>query len=147
MTTKTKSVKKVQKHETIINDSPRTFDDFPTGCAAHQGDVIFVSIAAVPKGAKPRKNRQLADGNTQGSRHVLIGGELWNCDLKDVAKAISVACPKARVDEKYIGPVFRGPCEIDHPEHGNHIHTTDAVIAVVYQRNLDADEREQRTID
>lgn len=147
MPTKTKSVKKSQKPETIINDLPRTFDDFPVGSVAHQGDLIFVSINAVPKAAKKRKNRQLADGNTQGSRHILVGGQVWDCDPAIVASDISVACPKARVGTDFIGPVLRGPCEIDHPEHGNHIYTTDAVIAVVYQRNLDAEEREQRTRD
>lgn len=147
MKSTTKSIKKTRTPESIVNDEPRTFDDFPVGTVAHQGDVIFVSIAEIPVGSKARKNRQLADGETQGSRHVLIGGELWDCDLEATSDAITKACPKARVAEKYVGPVFRGPCEIDHPEHGKHIHITNAVIAVVYQRNLDADEREQRTLD
>lgn len=132
--------------ESIVNDAPRVFDDFPIGTVAHQGDVIFVSIH--PMDGVPRENRQLADGNTKGSRHILVGGELWDCDRETVADSILQACPKSDlVSDACIGPVFRGPCEIQHPEHGDHIHTTDATIAVVYQRNLDAEEREQRTRD
>ena len=34
-----------------------------------------------------------------------------------------------------------------HPEHGNHGFPARAVCAVVYQRNLDAEERAQRVAD
>lgn len=143
MLTKTK---RQAKHETIVNDEPRVFDDFPIGTVAHQGDVIFIAIE--PMTGNPRRNLQLADGNTQGSRHILVGGELWDCDRNSVANAIRKACPNSqRVSDMCVGPVLRGPCEIQHPEHGDHIHTTGATIAVVYQRNLDAEERERRTLD
>ena len=151
MTTTTKTRRRdtvaKAKPEAIVNDQPRTFDDFPVGTVAHQGDVIFVAIASLPMSAGPRANRQLADGNTQGSRHMLVGGECYDCDRNELAAELNRLYRGAGVAEQYIGPVLRGPCEIQHPEHGDHIHTTDAVIAVVYQRNLDAEQREQRTLD
>jgi len=118
---------------------------------SHQGDLILVAIAKLPKSAKPRKNRQLADGDTQGSRHVLERGEVFDCKASEVVKAIKAATG-CDVDKKYVGPVFRSPEEptandLTHPEHGNQGFPAGCVIAVVYQRNLDAEERERRTRD
>lgn len=52
---------------------------------------------------------------------------------------------------RYIGPVFVGTvlknAVLDHPEHGNHVYKGDMVIASVFQRNLNAEEREQQVID
>jgi hypothetical protein len=138
--------------ESIINDEPRTLTDadFPIGSVAHQGDLILVRIKAVPKSAKDRKSRQLADGNTQGSRHVLQVGAVFDCKASDVAKAIKAVCPKSDVGDRYIGPVFsttEGVADLCHPEHGDHLYRGEMVLAVVYQRNLDAEQREQRTQD
>ena len=36
---------------------------------------------------------------------------------------------------------------LSHPEHGHHIYHDNMVIACVFQRNLDAEEREQRALD
>lgn len=135
----------------VINDAPRMFDDsdFPVGTVAHQGDVILVRIAALPKSAKPRQSRQIAEGNTQGSRHVVITGEVFDCDLSEVSKAVKSAT-KCDVDPKYIGPVFKtveGCADLDHPEHGNHQYRGEMVMACVFQRVLDAEEREQRAAD
>jgi hypothetical protein len=40
-----------------------------------------------------------------------------------------------------------GQADLTHPEHGNHLYRGDMVIACVYQRNLDAEERERRAMD
>lgn len=151
MATKTKTRKQV-KPERIVNDAPRIFTDadWPVGSAAHQGDLILVRIGAMPKG-KPRKDRQMAEGTTQGSRHVLEVGEALDCDATQVAKAIKAACPKADlIDAKYIGPVFRtvdGSAALRHPEHGDHEYSGDMAVACVYQKNLDAEQREVRSRD
>ena len=61
--------------------------------------------------------------------------------------AIAAACPGVRVAEAYIGPVFctkAGVADLVHPEHGNHHYRGEMSIAVVYQRNLDVEEREER---
>lgn len=150
--TKTRTKSPAPVPESIVNDAPRTFtdSDFPVGTAAHQGDLILVRIVELPQSVKTRANRQLADGTTQGSRHVVKRGEVFDADPVEVAKAIKAVCPKASVEARYVGPVFRtirGKADLTHPEHGNHLYREDMVIATVFQRNLDAEEREHRTVD
>ena len=136
------TTKSAKVPEVIVNDAPRVFDDFPTGSVSHQGDVILVSIESLPRSRVLRKNRQVADGNTRGSRHILKGGRIWDAQS---ANLIADATGQ-RIDPKYLGPVFRGGT-LTHPEHGNQTFPKDCTIAVVYQRNLDAEQREQRVQD
>lgn len=154
--------------ECVINDAPRLFDTFEVGDVSHQGDIIIVGIAKLPKSAKPRHNRQLAEGNTQGSRHVLENGDIFDADPTEVAELIFTATgcqlkhtpPRAStwetVDEnywkQYIGPVFVAPevptaNDLTHPEHGDQGFPAGTVCAVVYQRSLDVDGRARRVID
>lgn len=157
-----KTTKKVSKHkakrlpappaESMVNNTPRTFTDadFPVGTVSHQGDLILVRIAALPPSAKPRTNRQLADGDTQGSRHVVERGDVFDANAEDVVKAIKAVCPKSDPQSRYVGPLFRtvdGEADLIHPEHGHHLYRGDMVVACYYQRNQDAEEREQRTRD
>lgn len=140
-----------QDHEIIVNDESKFHEAFSVGDAVHQGDVIIVGIASVPKSAKPRKSRQLAEGNTQGSRHVMTRGEVYDCDPGDVSAAIKSATG-VDVQARYCGPVFVSPPnptadDLSHPEHGNHGFPAGQVCAVVIQRNLDALQREQRVAD
>jgi hypothetical protein len=54
------------------------------------------------------------------------------------------------IDPKYIGPVFvtDSTTALRHPEHGDHEYAElEMVVAVVYQKSLDALQREQRTRD
>ena len=151
MATKTRNRKQV-KPEAIVNDAPRTFSEsaFPVGTVAHQGDLILVRIAALPPSARPRKDRQLAAGNTQGSRHVLDVGRPYDCPTAEVAAAIAAVCRGVEIATEYCGPVFqteKGAADLLHPEHGHHHYRGDMSIAVVYQRNLDAEERERRVQD
>jgi hypothetical protein len=138
--------------ETLVNDAPRTFTDadFPVGTAAHQGDLILVRIGKLPASAKPRKSRQLADGDSQGSRHVLQRGRPYDCQAADVAAAVAAVCHGVTIAPAYCGPVFctrRGVADLVHPEHGDHHYRGEMTIAVVYQRSLDAELREQRVQD
>ena len=141
----------VPQAEALVNDAPRTFTeaDFPIGTVAHQGDLVMVRIRRLPKSAKKRSTRQMADGSTQGSRHILteMSGDAFDCDAEEVVKALKTACPKVDIGAQYIGPVFRTPAALEHPEHGDHIYAFEGVVAVVVQRNLDAERREQRTRD
>lgn len=131
--------------EKIKNDEPRRFDAWAPGDVAAQGDLNLVCISALPKSAKTRSNRQMAEGATQGSRHIVEGGECFDADPAEVAGLIKEATGKD-IDPRYIGPVFSGPCTLTHPEHGNHDYPA-CTNAVVYQRVLDAEEREQRAQD
>lgn len=145
--TKTKHELRTNNHEKVVNDETRVFTeaDFPVGTVSHQGDIILVRIAKMPKTAKPRSSQQLADGNTMGSRHI-AKGQVFECKPAEVAKLISEVCPKAKVQEYLIGPVFLG-CNLEHEEHGNQVFPEGSVIATVFQRTLESEEREARVKD
>jgi hypothetical protein len=132
--------------EAIRNDAPHKHETWAVGDVAHQGDVIFVNIGGLPGSAKTRKNRQLADGDTQGSRHICEGGDVYECRDTDVIQAIKRATGVV-VNDRYIGPVFCGPATVTHPEHGDHVFPAKCVNAVVIQRALDMEEREIRVAD
>lgn len=137
---------------TKTNSAPtpiRVHSAWVAGDVAHQGDLTLIGISAVPAGVKVRVNRQIAEGNTKGSRHVVLGGTCFDCDNPDaVAKLVSKAT-KGRVcpDARYIGPVFSGPCTLEHPQHQHQTFPADCVVVAVYQRNMDAEEREIRAKD
>ena len=138
------------EHE-IINDEPKLMATFATGDVSRQGDIYIVGIAALPKSAKPRDSRQLADGATLGSRHVLERGDVYQCEPSEVAAAIKAATGND-VDVDYLGPVFVAPAEptendLTHPEHGDQGFRAGQVCAVVYQRTIDAAQRIQRVRD
>lgn len=140
-----------RQHECIVNDESRLHPMFDVPSVAHQGDLIFVALASLPNDAKPRKNRQLAEGNTQGSRHIAERGKVFDCPREAVAAEIK-RLYKVDVDPKYIGPVFVSPRkptaeDISHEEHGSHGFPAGTICAVVIQRNLDAEERESRVVD
>lgn len=137
--------------ERIVNDDPKLHPTFEPGDVAHQGDLLIVAIHSLPPSAKPRKSRQLAEGSTQGSRHVLERGDVYDCDPDEVAAAIQEANGTI-VEAEYLGPVFVAPDaptadDLTHPEHGNQGFPAKTVCAVVYQRNLDAEERAARVQD
>lgn len=137
--------------EAMVTDAPAFLGGFGGQCASHQGDLVIVALDSLPKSAKPRANRQLADGNTQGSRHVLERGDVYDCDVAEVASEIKRIYGED-IGQQYIGPVFvstENPTDSDltHPEHGNQGFPAGQVCAVVFQRNLDAEQRERRSRD
>ena len=147
MTTKTKAKQMATpQSERLINDEAHLHPTFEPGDVCHQGDLIIVAIKALPRSARPRANRQLADGSTQGSRHILERGDVYDAEASEVVELIR-SVTSAKVDAKYIGPVFVSPVnptadDLTHPEHGNQGWPAGTVCATVYQRNLDAEQRE-----
>lgn len=123
----------------------RRHDAATPGDAALQGDLIFIVLESLPKSAKARKDRQLAEGDTMGSRHVVDGGKVYDCDAAEVAKEINRLTGKS-VDADFIGPVFVGGT-VMHPQHEHHVFPSDCIVAVVFQRNVDAERRIQRAKD
>lgn len=82
---------------------------------------------------------------------MLTRGDIYDCDAREVVVAILEATGR-RVDAQYIGSVFVSPADpsehdITHPEHGHQGFPAGSIIAVVYQRNLEADQREARMRD
>ncbi len=148
---KKKVARQHQQPEAMVNNEPKLHPTFEVGDVTHQGDIMLVAISRLPKSARPRSNRQLAEGTTQGSRHVMERGDVYDADPAEVAEAI-LAATGLRVDPRYIGPVVVSPAEptakdLNHPEHGPQGVPAGTVCAVVYQRSLDAEEREARVAD
>ena len=107
------------------------------GDCFRQGDVYFMLLDKLPRGAKSVKNPslQLAPGSTQGSRHIL-----------DSAEGVKMfALPDAT---EFDGPILQLECEreITHPEHG-HIVIPVGIYAVAYQRTQDGLDRARRVQD
>lgn len=145
------AIRSREKREVIINNEPKLHATFEIGDVSHQGDIIIVRIASLPKSAKTRANRQLAEGNTQGSRHIMTRGDVYDADAIEVVTLIKSAT-KCDVGLEYIGPIFVSPADptandLDHPEHGPQGFPAGSICAIVYQRNMDAEEREQRVRD
>jgi len=153
-------------YEKLVNNAPRKFNDadFTVGTVTHQGDVSFVRLSRLPKGAEKRLNFQLADGNTQGSRHILTKGRgvsVYDVNFEDYQKVVSESlkenkksAKKFSLSEQLAGPVFVIKAEaegtVTHPEHGHQTFgsdTEDWIVGCVFQRNLDAEEREARVRD
>lgn len=94
------------------------------GAVVRQGDIYLTRIDKLPEG-KPSKERQLAEGETQGSRHVITG---------DVELVTGVSF--GRVNQVLVGPAFKcnGKAELTHPEHGNKILPEGSIWQVTYQQ-------------
>lgn len=146
MATAVKNQNAAGSGESIVNNQTRVIESMEVGDRFAQGDLYFVCIAGLPAGARPRKNRQLADGATMGSRHVADPGGVFDCPGDDVARAVKAATGLT-IGAKYMGPIVQTPALIDHPEHGPHDYRCAGTVAVVFQRSLDMEEREQRVID
>jgi hypothetical protein len=94
------------------------------GDVVRQGDLYLVCVENA-SGTRT-SNRQLAPGDTQGSRHVLAG----DCEVFIDCQSV------ANVPRELLGPAFRcsGDVTVEHPEHGHKILPAGTCWAVVYQR-------------
>lgn len=94
------------------------------GDVVRQGDIYLVAIKSLPSGKKT-ENRQLAPGNTQGSRHCLEG------KVEIIEKG-----SLDKVPEQLCGPAFKcvGDVTVSHPEHGHKVLPKGTVWQVTYQR-------------
>src|ERR1700743_3084336 len=111
-------------------------DVWTAGKKSPQGDLPLVAVSALPKSAKSRKDRQLAEGSTRGSRHMVEGGEVYDADAGELSKMLKKDAG-IEVDPKYIGPIFSGECTITHPQHAHQKFPAHECTVVVFQRNLD----------
>lgn len=132
-----RDINSMAKHaEKIRNDATERVSTMSIGDVVRQGDVYLVRIACLPKSAKPIKDRQLAPGSTQGSRHVLAGPcAIYTADAADLAALIKSAA-KCEVPTALIGPCFapQSDVTIEHPEHAHRILPAECIGVVVYQR-------------
>ena len=140
----------LQHAESIRNDEQNTVGTMSLGDVVRQGDIYIVKIASLPKSVKPRTNPQLVPGDTQGSRHTLVGGfELYDAeDKQELANLIQEARKlSAPPPVELLGPVFKTKekenCVLAHPEHGDHILPPGEICAAVSQRAFADEVRRQ----
>lgn len=105
------------------------------GQAARQGDVYFKRIKSVPSGfneAHFNGDVQLVDGDTQGSRHILITNE-----------KMKLYSPTAK--SELVGPVIESTTDflVTHPEHA-HFQFQPGIYEVTFQRDWAEHERRVR---
>lgn len=140
----------LQKHaESIKSGEAQTVGTASLGDVVRQGDLYLTVIEALPPSAKKSKQKQLAPGTTQGSRHI-ADAQTFEADKGEIVSAIRKANPNALPDvERFIGPlvVFSEASPVMHPEHGWVTMPAGSVCAVTYQRDLDQEERERRVQD
>lgn len=135
--------------EEIKNNAPADVA-LEIGDVLRQGDLYVVRVHSLPQQRRRRGNRQLADGDTQGSRHVLRGKcGLFDVDSEDVAGLLRKADRRFEVRDYQVGPAFEtaGPATIEHPEHGHRTLSEPGCYLTVFQRSLTVDEREERARD
>lgn len=147
-----------QQHEPIVNSDPKFHETFEPGDVTHQGDLIIVCLPEWPVHSRSqiRGSLQLADGETQGSRHVLREGtDVYDCTPSLVATMIADITEKRGfrvvVEPDYIGPVWMSPenpteNDLTHPEHGNQGWPAGTILAAVFQRTL-VNRSAQRALD
>lgn len=123
--------------EAIKSDAPQRFPEAASfGEDVRQGDIYIVKLESVPRNfTEVKAEKQLAVGNTQGSRHCL--------DSLD-----GITMYRNKDADQFTGPVFVSSCErtITHPEHGDRI-LPPGVYLIGYQRNLDEMDRAMRAKD
>ena len=114
-----------QKIETAAKGNQpklRLITEMSVGEAIRQGDLYLERIAKLPKDVTATTNRQLAIGETQGSRHVATGPvEIFNLKKNDNPLA---------------GPVIsaKDAWTLTHPEHG-HFTLPAGCYRTAYQRD------------
>lgn len=124
-------VKKVA--DSIKDDSVRRFPEAASvGDTFRQGDIYITLISSLPTDVEFSNNRQLAEGDTQGSRHIIDG----DCNIYRKKSPTMLEGPYLQVKEAII----------THPEHG-HVSLPIGCYSITYQKNLDAEEREMRAMD
>ncbi len=135
----------IPENERMINNEAKLLENFEVGDVSYQGDLILVRIAELPSFAKKSQKRQLASGNTPGSRHVLKRGQVYSCGDRMRQRMLAEIISQTTgcfMDSNFLGPIFVSPevptCDdLTHPEHGNQGFPAGAVIAVVFQRTWD----------
>lgn len=113
-----------------------SFDD-----VVRQGDVYIMNIASLPLG-QTSENRQLAEGDTQGSRHILTG----KVNIIDKVTCVVKNLDGVAIHPTLVGPAFECVSDVTetHPEHGHKILPAGTCWQVVFQQSLAEEVRRVR---
>ena len=133
MKSATEVVTEIQENARKSTPALRRVEAMKVGEVVRQGDLYVTRVAKKAAHGKPTKNRQLAVGETQGSRHVAVG-ELEVFEPREGAGPL-------------IGPLVLAPGRwaLEHPEHG-HFDLPAGTFQVTYQRDYKRELAEIRRV-
>ena len=112
----------IEKLEVVAKE---TADNKPRTCKhkigtyGRQGDIYLHPVSPDHAHGAKTENRQLAEGESRGSRHIIEG---------DVKLFLGTTLPKSVTDRTFLGPMIEvGPkgATVTHPEHA-HVNIVDA---------------------
>lgn len=138
--------------ERIKSGEPATIEVMSPGDVQRQGDIMLVRLdGPLPEiGAWPHGN-QLAQGDSQGSRHLAVGKGLrvYTPGPDSALTTLHRLVPATRRHRQLIGPAISTPdhpVTIPHPEHG-HRTLPPGDYLVTYQRTGASAEEVRRVAD
>lgn len=113
-----------------FNNKPEKIGSPSLGDVVRQGDVYIMSIPNLPTG-QVSENRQLAEGDTQGSRHILTG----KVNIVDKVTSIVKNHDGVAINAALVGPAFECVSDVTetHPEHAHKVLPAGTCWQVVYQ--------------
>ena len=118
MTTATKLYSTQELIETIETQAKdrmvtkdRVVSKFPVGKIVRQGDIYIHSVSADHPHGAPREDKQLAQGVSQGSRHIAQCEKVYE----------GTTLPKGIANGTFLGPFITADVEIRiaHPQHAD----------------------------
>ena len=131
MTETTKAIEQIQRTADESTDEERFTRTMSVGQIAHQGDIYVQCVEDDHPRREKIHDRQLAPGNTKGSRHVVRDGEGVDLYANETGHALH-------------GPIIIAPkrWHIDHPEHATWS-LPSGTYRVGYQRDFEREEIER----
>lgn len=127
-------VNEIEQRAASSEPTPRVLKSMATGEVVRQGDLYLERLTELPRDlGKRTEDRQLAVGQTQGSRHV----------VDPAPKGLAIyARPEGAT--ALVGPVVSSPkrFRLTHPEHG-HFSLPAGVYQVRYQRDFAKERAEE----
>ena len=134
------SVAAVERNANSADSEVRVCRRIEVGQAIQQGDVyVFRMPDDWPRAEEPWGSKQVAVGDTQGSRHVACGDvRVWGGkELPEWFTVPSWLGSKAAAKSVFLGPVIeaRGKWTLEHPEHAHHV-CPPGVYQVTYQGDV-----------
>lgn len=116
----------------------RVIESIEIGKVVRQGDIYIHAVKADHKHGNAAKSRQLALGNSQGSRHVAAGNKF------SVLVYDGTTLPEWCDRRTFLGPLVKAkkPFTITHPEHA-HVRLPAGCYQVTHQMDARTMERVQ----
>lgn len=120
------SIEHIEKGAESNVQEVREMKTWPVDRVVRQGDVYFLRVADNWKHGKATKNRQIVDGTSQGSRHIVEAGPTLHAPngapdwlFAETAKKLGVS--QEKLVKALMGPSIKASkaFKITHPEHAH----------------------------